>query len=54
MPETSNAKTVTIEQARDKLGARGKNMTDKQIADLLTFLRTLCNKTINTVIESNI
>ena len=45
---------VTIEHARQKLGDRANNMTDKQISDLLTFLRTLCNKTIDSVIENEL
>lgn len=46
-------KTVTIEYARQKLGDRGKNMTDKQLSVLLTTLRLLCNKTIDSVSEKN-
>lgn len=42
---------VTIEHARSILGARGKKMTDKQIADLLATLRLLCNKIIESVIK---
>lgn len=46
-------KEITIEYAREKLGERAGKMTDKEINDLLTFLRTLCNKTIDGVIENN-
>ncbi len=46
------AKIITVEYARQKLGKRAERMTDKQVHDLLTFLRTLCNKTIDSVIES--
>lgn len=44
-------KFVTIEHAREKLGERGKQMTDKQIQDLLATLRFLCNKMIDSVVE---
>ena len=48
----SGKKVITIEYARQKLGERGQKMTDKQMDDLLIFLRTLCNKTIDSVIEN--
>ena len=44
-------KTITIEYARQKLGKKAEKMTDKQIEILLNMLRTLCNKTIDTVVE---
>lgn len=43
--------SVTIEYARHKLGERGKKMTDSQINDLITTLRVLCNKTIDSVVQ---
>ena len=48
-----NNKQITIEIVRKRLGKRGKIMTEKQIEDLLTFLRLLCNKTIDYVIQRN-
>jgi len=42
---------ITIEYARQKLGKKGERMTDKEIADYLSFLRRLCNKTIDSVIK---
>lgn len=44
-------KEITIEYARQKLGEKSKQMTDKQIIDLLTLLRQLCNRTIDRVIK---
>lgn len=46
-------KIVTIEQARQKLGERGKRMTDQEIADLLIVLRRLCSNVIDSVIEKS-
>jgi hypothetical protein len=43
--------SITIEYARNKIGERGKKMTDKQILDLLCMLRFICNKAIDGVIE---
>ncbi len=50
---TEKAKLITIEYARQRLGERGKKMTDQQITDLLITLRLLCCKTIDAVIEKN-
>ena len=47
------AETISIERARQKLGERGKRMTDQQISDLLTMLRALCSRSIDSVIEKN-
>lgn len=44
-------KLITIEYARQKLGERGKKMTDKEIENLLSTLRGMCNKLIDSVIE---
>ncbi|OGH20289.1 MAG: hypothetical protein A3D74_01960 [Candidatus Levybacteria bacterium RIFCSPHIGHO2_02_FULL_37_13] len=49
---TMEAKTITIEYARQKLGERGRKMTDKEIENLLTTLRFLCNKAIDGVINN--
>lgn len=46
-------KEITIEYARQKLGVKGKNMTDSQINGLLTTLRLLCNRTIDSVIQQS-
>lgn len=48
----TSKRAVTVEQARQKLGEKGKNMTDKQISDILVMLRLICNKTIDSVIEN--
>lgn len=45
-------KEITIEYARTKLGKRAGKMTDKEMNNLLIFLRTLCSKTIDGVIEN--
>ncbi len=47
---------ITIEHARNKLGDRGKAMSDKEVLELLNTLRVLCSKTIDGVVtnESNI
>jgi len=42
---------ITVEYARQKLGKKGKRMTDKEIEDYLNFLRRLCNKAIDSVIN---
>ncbi|MGA2911747.1 MAG: hypothetical protein ABSE17_03910 [Candidatus Levyibacteriota bacterium] len=47
------AKTITIEMAREKLGRRGDSMTDQQVLDLLNMLRLICNKTIDAVVEKS-
>lgn len=47
-------KTITTEYAREKLGERGKRMTDQQINDLLRMLRFICNRTIDSVIQKQI
>ncbi len=44
-------KPITIEYARQKLGKKAEKMTDKQIENLLSMLRAICNKTIDSVIE---
>jgi len=44
-------KSITIDHARRVLGKRGKVMTDKQVMNLLTMLRTICDKSIDVVIE---
>ncbi len=44
-------KTITIEYARQKLGTKGKKMTDQQVSDLLNMLRLICNKTIDSIID---
>lgn len=47
-------KEITIEYARQKLGERGKQMTDKEIGNLLSTLRILCNKVIDRVVENKL
>lgn len=42
---------VTIDYARQKLGKRGEQMSDVQIASLLSALRSLCSRTIDMVAE---
>ncbi len=49
---TMEAKIITVEYARGKLGKRARDMTDKQIADLLATLRFLCNRTIDGVVNN--
>ena len=49
-----NTKFITVEYARQKLGERGKKMTDKQINDILAMLRFICNKAIDGVMEGKI
>lgn len=44
---------ITIEDARKKLGKRGKNMTDKEVNSLLSTLRLLCNKVIDDIVEKD-
>lgn len=46
-------KEITINYAREKLGERGKKMTDQQVSDLLNMLRLICNKTIDAVVEKS-
>jgi len=48
-----NTKSITVEYARQKLGERGKKMTDQQVLDLLNMLRLICNKTIDAVVEKS-
>jgi hypothetical protein len=43
--------TITVAMARKKLGRRGEKMTDAEIDKLLQFLRFLCNKAIDSVVE---
>jgi len=42
---------MTIYKARQKLGKRGKIMTDRQVANMLVVLSKLCNKVIDSVVE---
>lgn len=46
-------KIITVEYAREKLGERGKRMTDQQIVDLLGILRRLCSNIIDSVVEND-
>lgn len=46
-------KTITIDVARKKLGKNGKLMTDKQVFDLLSTLKALSNKAIDSAIEQS-
>lgn len=50
---TMEAKIITVEYARQKLGERGQKMTDQQIDSLLSTLRLICNKTIDAVVEKS-
>jgi hypothetical protein len=52
--DSSMRNFVTIDLARQKLGERGKKMTDKEINDLLVTLRFICNKAIDGVMEEKI
>lgn len=45
------AKIITVSYARQKLGDRGKLMSDKDINELLATIRFLCNKSIDTVVN---
>ncbi len=47
------AMQVTLEQARKKLGMRGDRMSDKEVLDLLTTLRRVCDIAIDSAIEKN-
>lgn len=47
----SNHNVITIEHARQRLGERGKLMTDQEIESLLQTLAILCNKVIDSVME---
>jgi hypothetical protein len=49
-----SAKIITVELARKRLGKRGEKLTDKQINDILSMLRFICNKAIDGVIEGKI
>lgn len=44
-------KSITIEDARKKLGVNAERMTDKQVNDLLNILRVICNKVIDSVVN---
>lgn len=44
-------KIITVDIARQKLGKRGEGLTDKQINDILTMLRFICNKVIDSTLE---
>jgi hypothetical protein len=46
-----SSKIITVEVARKKLGKKGERLTDKQISDILSMLRFICNKAIDGVIE---
>lgn len=48
---TMSSKIITVEVARKKLGKKGERLTDKQISDILSMLRFICNKAIDGVIE---
>jgi hypothetical protein len=48
---TMSSKIITVEMARKKLGKKGERLTDKQISDILSMLRFICNKAIDGVIE---
>jgi hypothetical protein len=45
------AKIITVDYARKKLGEKGKRLTDREIEGLLVTLRLLCNKVIDSVVE---
>lgn len=49
-----SSKIITVEVARQKLGKRGESLTDKQIGDILTVLRLICNKAIDGVVKEGI
>lgn len=44
-------KVITIQHVRQKLGEKAEQMTDTQINSLLSTLRFLCNRTIDSVTE---
>ncbi len=46
-------KFITIEQARQKLGEKGKKMTDQEIQKLLNHLYYICNKTIDYIVKNS-
>jgi len=48
------AKELTIDSVRKRLGDRGQKLTDEQISDILNMLKFICNKTIDGVIEDKI
>jgi hydroxymethylglutaryl-CoA reductase len=41
---------ITVKQARNRLGEKGKKMTDEEIQNLLNHLYYICNKVIENVI----
>ena len=45
------AKIITIEVARQRMGKKGEKLTDKQINDILNMLRLICNKAIDGVVK---
>ena len=51
---TMETKIITVEIAREKLGKKGRKMTDKELNDLLVMLRLICNKTIDSVLENKL
>lgn len=51
MKNNFDSKTITTEYARLKLGGKGEKLADKQINDILSMLRFICNKAIDGVIE---
>lgn len=46
-------KLITVERARQKLGEKGKSMSDQEIQKLLNHLYYICNKTIEYVTNKN-
>lgn len=44
---------VTIEEARKVLGSRAKRMSDKQIESLLSTLRFMSNKIIESIVKED-
>lgn len=45
---------VTINEARLRLGRKGESLTDKQIGEFLTLLRGVCNRIVDSVVETRI
>lgn len=43
-------KNITIDQARKKLGEKAKDMTDKQVGQILEVLYILCDRVVKSVI----
>jgi hypothetical protein len=43
-------KIITVEDARKKLGEKGRKMTDEEIGSLLSALRVMCNRAIDSVV----